>query len=199
MKVFFSPFSPYVRKVMVVAHETGQKVETLDSAASPVARDETIVAQNPTGKVPTAILDDGAPLYDSRVITRWLDAQHDGTPMYPEGPALWTALRREALADGLLDAALLARYETVMRPAELLWQDWLDGQMAKIESSLDQLEAEAKDFEGVDAGLIAIACALGYLDFRFPDHDWRKDRPALDAWYAGFAERPSMRETRPDA
>ncbi len=198
MKVFFSPFSPYVRKVMVVAHETGQDVEKLDSAASPVARDTTIVAKNPTGKVPTALLDDGAPLYDSRVITRWLDAQHQGTRMYPEGEALWPVLRREALADGLLDAALLARYETAMRPSDLLWQDWLDGQIAKIESSLDQMEAEAESFEGIDAGLIAIACALGYLDFRFPDNDWRSGREALDTWYSRFSERPSMLDTRPD-
>ena len=198
MKVYFSPFSPYVRKVMMVAAETGQTVEKLDSAASPIQRDQTIVAKNPTGKVPTAILDDGSALYDSRVITRWLDAQHDGPRMYPEGDALWTVLRREAVADGLLDAALLARYETAMRPAEMLWQEWLTGQMDKINSSLDQMESEAAGFQGVDAGLIAIACALGYLDFRFPDHDWRTGRPALSGWFGDFSKRASMQDTRPD-
>ena len=123
---------------------------------------------------------------------------HDGTPMYPEGDALWPVLCREALADGLLDAALLARYETEMRPPELLWPAWLAGQMAKIDSSLDRLEEEATGFMGVDAGLIAVACALGYLDFRFPDLDWRVQRPGLSDWYGAFAERPSMKTTRPD-
>lgn len=198
MKVYFSPFSPYVRKVMIVAAETGQTVEKLDSAASPIDRDQTIVAKNPTGKVPTAILDDGSALYDSRVITRWLDAQHDGPRMYPDGDALWTVLRREAVADGLLDAALLARYETAMRPAEMLWQEWLTGQIDKIDSSLDQMESEAAGFQGVDAGLIAIACALGYLDFRFPDHDWRTGRPALSEWFGDFSKRASMQDTRPE-
>ena len=197
MKLFFSPASPYVRKCMALAAETGQEVEKLASAASPVDRDETIVAVNPTGKVPTAILPDGSSLYDSRAICRWLDAQHGGAKMYPEGEALWPVLRREALADGLLDAALLARYETVMRPADKLWPEWLAGQMAKIDSSLDAMEAEAVGFEGVDAGLIAIGCALGYLDFRFADHDWRGPRPTLAAWYDGFSRRPCMAGTAP--
>lgn len=197
MKLFFSPASPYVRKVMVMAHETGQTVETLDCAVSPVARDASVVARNPTGKLPTAILDDGSALYDSRVICRWLDTQHDGVQMYPDGDGLWTVLRREALADGLLDAALLARYETAMRPADLLWQDWLTGQMDKIGSSLDQMEAEVDDLSGVDAGTIAFACALGYLDFRFADYDWRSAHPKLSEWFAAFSRRPSMQATQP--
>ncbi|UYV38105.1 glutathione S-transferase [Rhodobacteraceae bacterium D3-12] len=198
MKLFHSPASPYVRKVMVLALETGQSVEKLASMASPIAADQSIVKENPTGKVPTAILDDGEPLYDSRVITRWLDAQHNGAKMYPENDTVWTVLRREALADGLLDAALLARYETAMRPAELLWQDWLDGQMGKINASLDRMEAETADFSGIDAGLIAIGCAIAYLDFRFADFDWRSSRPALTKWYETFAARPSMVDTAPE-
>lgn len=198
MKLFFSPASPYVRKVMVVAHETDQSVEKLSSKASPIERDMTIAKDNPTGKVPTALLDDGSALYDSRVITRWLDAQHSGKKMYPEGDAVWNVLRREALADGLLDAALLARYETAMRPSELLWKEWLNGQMGKIEASLDQMNKEAADYSGVDAGLIATGCALGYLDFRFPDLGWRDGRSNLSAWYQEFAARPSMKETAPE-
>lgn len=197
MKLYHSPASPYVRKVMVVALETGQKVEILSSAASPINRDTTIIPMNPTGKVPTALIDDDQPLYDSRVITRWLAAQQDEIDVYPDGDAQWPVLRREALADGLLDAALLARYETAMRPKELLWKDWLRGQMEKIDSSLDQMESEAESFAGVDAGLIAIGCALGYLDFRFSDHDWRASRPALSSWYVTFVKRPSMQKTMP--
>lgn len=197
MKLFHSPASPYVRKVMIVAEETGQTVETLSSAASPVNRDQTIVAKNPTGKVPTAVLDDGSALYDSRVICRWLDAQHDGEKMYPEGDALFPVLRREALADGLLDAALLARYETMMRPADKLWPEWLQGQMDKIESSLDAMNEEAGEFERIDAGWIAFACATGYLDFRFPDLDWRSSRDALAAFERTIAARPSFEATKP--
>lgn len=195
MKVFFSPASPYVRKVMMVAHETGQSLEKLDSAASPINRDSSIVAHNPTGKVPTAILPDGSALYDSRVICRWLDAQHDGSRMYPDGD--WNVLRREALADGLLDAALLARYETVMRPEEKIWPEWLQGQMDKIASSLDVMEAESSHLTTVDAGTIAIGCALAYLDFRFPDYSWRDERPTLASWFKSFSQRSSYLQTQP--
>ncbi|PLW77951.1 glutathione S-transferase family protein [Cohaesibacter celericrescens] len=197
MKLFYSPASPYVRKVMMMALETGQKVEKLSQSGSPVNRDLAIVEHNPTGKVPTVILDSGETLYDSRVITRWMDEQHDGTPMYPDAPRLWTVLRREALADGLLDAALLARYETVMRPQDKLWPAWLEGQMLKIDASLDQLETEVESFVDIDAGLIAIGCALGYLDFRFSDLGWRDARPALDTWFKTFSMRNSMIETKP--
>lgn len=197
MKLFHSPASPYVRKVMVIAHETGQEIETLPSAVSPVKPDAAVSAVNPLGKVPSAVLDDGSALYDSRVICRWLDETHDGPKLYPAGVMLWDALRREALADGLLDAALLARYETVMRPEALRWDEWTAGQMAKINAALDQMEKESAFFAGVDAGQIAIACALGYLDFRFPDHGWREGRGALAAWYEEFAQRNSMVATKP--
>lgn len=183
---------------MVVAAETGQTIEQLSSQASPIGRDQTIVAKNPTGKVPTALLDDGSALYDSRVICRWLDEQHNGAKLYPSDDNLWPVLRHEALADGLLDAALLARYETAMRPADKLWPEWLDGQLDKISSSLDVMESEASEFKEVTAGLIAIACAIAYLDFRFPDMIWRDKRPALTAWFAGFSKRESMLNSAPE-
>lgn len=197
MKLFHSPASPYVRKVMVIAHETSQSVETIPASMTPVARSAEVTAQNPLGKVPTAITDDG-PLYDSRVICAWLDAQHDGAPLYPAaGPARWAALRREALADGLLDAALLARYEGFLRPEALRWPEWMQGQMDKVSASLDALEQESGGYAGIDAGLIAVGCALGYLDFRFAALDWRSAHPALAAWHEDFAKRPSMIATRP--
>jgi len=201
MKLFYSQTSPYVRKVMIIAHETGQvdTIEKLGSAANPVNRDQNIVAKNPLGKVPTAVLDDGTSLYDSRVIAVWLDDQHDGEKLYPaSGPAKYEVLRWEALADGLLDAALLARYESAMRPEDKQWQDWFDGQMDKIKSSLDVMEAEIGGKSGIDAGLIAAACALGYLDFRYADMGWRETYPTLAAWYAEFGTRPSMQATPPE-
>ena len=195
MKLYHSPASPYVRKVMILAHETGQKVDKLGSAASPVNRDKTIVAHNPTGKVPTAILDDGSTLYDSRVICAWLDTQHAGTKMYPQGHALFSALR---LADGLLDAALLARYETAMRPADKCWPEWLKGQMDKIDSSLDTMNKDAESYDTLDAGWIAMGCAVAYLDFRFPDLDWRKNRNTLAQWYETISQRDSFVATVPE-
>ena len=198
MKLYHSPASPYVRKVMVLAHETGQTIDILSSAASPIDRDQTIVAQNPTGKVPTALLDDGTALYDSRVICAWLDTQHDGTKMYPANAALFQCMKREALADGMLDAALLARYETVMRPAEKLWPEWLKGQMDKINSSLDVMNSDVSEYSEIDAGWIAIGCAVAYLDFRFPNLDWRTNRDALASWYTTISARTSFSKTSPN-
>lgn len=203
MKLFFSPASPYVRKVMVVAHETGQadRIEHLPSAAGPVQRDRTIVAKNPIGKVPTAYLDDGRVLYDSRVICEYLDAQSKGAKVFPAaGPARWDALTEQALGDGLLDAALLIRYEDNMRPEALRWDGWRGGQMEKIVSCLEVIETSAPKLgQDPTIGTITIGCALGYLDFRFPDLGWRKGRDAAAAWFETFGQRPSMAATQPKA
>ncbi|MBS4045583.1 MAG: glutathione S-transferase [Alphaproteobacteria bacterium] len=201
MKVFYSPASPYVRKVLAVGIELGlgDRIEKLASAANPINPDATIVAHNPTGKVPTFFTDSDYALYDSRVICEYLDDLAGGNRMFPaKGEAKWEALRDQALADGLLDAALLARYEQVVRPAEQKWQPWLDGQMAKITSCVDVLEGQVGKMTGrVDIGTISAGCALGYLDFRFPDFGWRNGRAALAAWFKQFSDRPSMRDTVP--
>jgi glutathione S-transferase len=202
MQLFFSPASPYVRKVMVVAHETGlaERIEKLPSAANPVTRDETIAPHNPTGKVPTLIADDGLALYDSRVICEYLDSLHEGPKLYPaEGRARWETMVLQAAADGLLDAALLARYETVLRPEDLRWNDWVQGQMKKVAGMVVEFESRwIETLEGeVTAGTLAVACALGYLDFRFPDAGWRDGHPRLTAWYETIAQRPSMQATVP--
>lgn len=197
MQVFYSPFSPFVRKVLVCAAELGIEVERLPSAAHPVTRDQTVVAANPLGRVPTFFADDGEVLYDSRVICEYLDATSPTPRLFPvDRAARWRSLREQALADGLLEAALLMRYEQVVRPEELRYQPWFDGQHEKIVSSLAQLEAWAPGFaERVDIGTISIACALAYLDVRFPDEAWRKNQ-ALAAWHARFSERASMLATR---
>jgi glutathione S-transferase len=137
-------------------------------------------------------------LYDSRVISQYLDCRHSGNRLYPaDGPDRWSALRREALADGLLDAALLARYETMLRPEAFRWPEWLNGQMDKINSSLDQMQKDVDNGSDLDAGQIATACALGYLDFRFPDLAWHSSHPALADWFDLFSERASMVATAP--
>jgi glutathione S-transferase len=199
MKLLYSPASPYARKVLVLAHETGQAgAITVEAATpSPTAGAPDIARHNPLGKVPALILDDGTCLYDSRVICEYLDARSQGARLFPAGEARWDALVRQALADGLLDAALSARYERVLRPEPLRWDAWDAGQIAKITAALDRIEAVVADMPTLDIGTVAIACALGYLDFRYPDLAWRQGRPAAAAWYAVVEGRPSMTATEP--
>jgi glutathione S-transferase len=200
MQLHHNSMSPFVRKVMVLATETGLagRIEPVKRTMTPVSPDASLCADNPLGKIPCLVTDDGMALYDSRVICAYLDSLHDGPEMVPPaGAARWTALRREALADGILDAAINARYETFLRPQERRWDEWILNQKKKVTRGLDTLEAE--DLEGVDIGTITIGCALGYLDFRYADEDWRSSRPRLDAWYEGFARRPSMAGTVPQA
>lgn len=201
MKLHTNPASPFGRKVKVAAIETGlfEQLELRNLQTSAVAADADLVADNPLGKIPCLVLDDGQALYDSRVICEYLDTLHAGERLFPaEGPARWTALRRQALADGLAEAALLARYETALRPEPLRWPDWIDGQLAKVHRAVARLEAEAGALgERRDIGVIAAGCGLGYLDFRFPALDWRRTAPRLAGWFDGFSQRPSMRRTQP--
>ena len=199
MKIFFSPASPFVRKCVVSAAELGLTLENLPSAAGPVARDQTIIAENPLGQVPTLLSDEDGALYDSRVICEYLDAKAGGGRLFPAvGPDRWRALREQALGDGLLGAALLARYEAVLRPQEKRWEDWSNGQMDKVRTALDGFEAWAGGFgDRVDIGTITAGCALGYLDFRFPTLPWRDGRTKLATWFEAFDARPSMAASRP--
>jgi glutathione S-transferase len=116
----------------------------------------------------------------------------------PAGRARWRALRRQGEGDGILDAAVLTRYETFLRPEERRWPEWIQGQKQKFRRALDGLEGEADGFdEAADIGTITIGCALGYLDFRYQDENWRAQRPRLAAWFERFARRPSMARTAP--
>jgi glutathione S-transferase len=199
MKLLYSATSPYVRKVLVLAHEIGlaDRIALVPVTVTPVTVNDTVAAANPLTKVPTLVLDSGEALYDSAVIVEYLDSVQTGVPLVPRaGTPRWTALRRQAEADGLLDAAILVRYEMALRPAEKRWPEWIDGQMGKIRRALAALETEALG-PGVTIGEIAIACALGYLDFRFADEDWRARYPRLAQFQAGFTERASMRATLP--
>jgi glutathione S-transferase len=197
MKVYYSPMSPFVRKVLVSAAELGLEIELLPSAANPVTRDQTIVATNPLGQVPTLFADDGTALYDSRVICEYLDTLAGGQRLFPAaGPARWQCLVEQSLADGILDAALLMRYEQVIRPADMMYAPWQRGQLEKVVSSLERLEAWVPSFgDRVDIGTISAACSLGYLDLRFPEEGWRR-YAGLAAWYARFSERDSMIATQ---
>ncbi len=189
-----SPTSPFVRKVTVLLHETGLAervaLESVDAWSEP----GLLTDENPLSMIPTLVLDDGRTLYDSPVICDYLDRQHASAPMIPsDGDARWRVLREQALADGILDCAVLVFVELQRRPEEKRWESWLDLKRRAIARSLDWLEREVVMFEGrVDLGTVSIAVALGYLDLRGAVGEWRDRRPGLAVWYAGFAQRPSM-------
>ena len=202
MQLFHSHFSPFVRKVMVVAHELGlaDRLELLPSAVHPMKRDQSVLAKHPLAQVPTLIDDAGAAIADSRVICENLDSLGGDRLFPPAGAERWRALNEQSLADGVLDAALLIRYELTARGEGERSAAWIEGQTAKIESALGWFDGEAGSFAGrVDIGTIAVASALGYLDLRFADLAWRDRHTALAGWYAGFAERPSMQASQPPA
>ncbi|MES2819570.1 MAG: glutathione S-transferase family protein [Pseudomonadota bacterium] len=202
MTLFHSPTSPFVRKVMVLLHETGQldRVRLEAVQLSPIAPSAEVNAGNPAGKLPALCLADGSVLHDSRVILDYLDRQHVGEPLIPlDGPSRWRRLTLASLADAMLDAAVLIRYETFLRPVDKRWGDWLAAQQDKIERALTQLEqqAVAELSSHFDIAAIGVACALGYLDFRQPELGWRQRCPQLAAWYAEIEQRPSWRATQP--
>ncbi|WP_442954409.1 glutathione S-transferase family protein [Pararhodobacter sp.] len=197
-----SPASPFVRKVVVLLHETGQlgEVTLKQATGTPLEPGSLPVDINPLGKIPTLERPDGCTLYDSRVICRYLaERAPKGPRLYPEAPRLWEVLTLEATAEGILDAAVGMRYEVALRPEERQSSEWLEAQWAKIARSLDALESRWMGHLAgpLCMGQIATGCALGYLDFRHDARNWRQGRPALADWQARFAERPSMKATVP--
>jgi glutathione S-transferase len=178
-----------------------KKIELVTVATTPVAMHADLVKVNPLGKLPALVADDGDLLFDSSVIVEYLDALAGGGKIIPaKGPERWRVKRTESLADGLMDAAVLARYEGFLRPPEKQWPEWIAGQKQKVMQALDALEGQAWVFDDkVDAGKIAVGCALGYLDLRFADMGWRKRCETLGRWYDAFAKRPSMEATKPPA
>ncbi|MEM6934713.1 MAG: glutathione S-transferase [Pseudomonadota bacterium] len=199
MKLYHAAPSPFVRKVMVVLKLTGLEadVELIDGFGTPVDPNEGVCSANPLGKIPCLVTDDGTAIFDSRVICRYLDRKADGG-LYPGGDAEFAVLTTEALADGIMDAAILGVYEARVRPEELRYAPWVQAQLSKVHRALGELEGRCSRFgEAMDAGHVAVGCALGYLDFRYPEMNWREGRPGLAAWFEGVAARPEMQETAP--
>lgn len=200
MKLRYAPNSPFVRKVMVAAIETGQmgRIELVptdyDDPASDLARD------NPIGRIPALVRDDGSVLIESDLICAWLDGEHRGPKLVPEEPdARTAALQLQAYADGLLEAAIQIQRERA-RPQAMQWERWIERQRGKMARTLDFLERESwRLAPPVAIGHIALGCALGWIDFRIADAEWRNGRSRLAAWHDSIAERPSMRETAPGA
>ncbi len=199
MKLYHTPTSPYVRKVMVTAHELGIALETIHLRPTAVTPDATLSRANPLSKIPALILDDGTTLYDSPVICDYLDSLAGPRLVPAAGPERWRVLRLQALADGVLDAGVLVFYERSQRLAELRWDAWIAGQEAKVRQGLDSLEGEAAMWQGVDLGQIAVAVALGWLAFREIGGELFAGRPVLARWYEAFSARASMLATAPRA
>lgn len=203
MKLYWTASSPFVRKVLVAAHEAGvaDRIETVFLRPTPTKADAILSKENPLNKIPTLLMDDGTPLYDSRVICEYVDSLHDRPKLVPAiGEARWRTLRVQALCDGILDSAIQTFYERAMRPKELHWADWIDGQSQKARQGLDALERECESFGGeVDLGQICAGITVGWLEFRNPLGDVRTDRPKLTRWYETFRTRPSMQATEPHA
>ncbi len=201
MQLIHAPASPFARKVRVLASEANllPRIELIDTAVLPTTLNEQVNALNPLGKIPVLLTDDGEALFDSRVICEYLDSLHDRPRLIPtEAAARWRTLRLAALADGLMEAALLVRYERAVRPAEYQWDDWAEGQLGKVRRTLTALEANAEALrEPLSIAHIAVACALGYLDFRFADLAWRNRHPELANFQESFAARESMQATVP--
>ena len=198
MTLRYSPTSPFVRKVTVLTHETGLHGRIERVATFPWDAKTDLPKDNPLGKIPALLTPDGA-LYDSPVICEYLDSLHAGAKLFPPaGPARWTALRRQALADGMLDAGVQHLLES-RKPAAQQLNSWTERQHGVVRRGFDALEREAASFGGtVDIGTITIGCAIGWLEFRnILGQDWRAGRPALARWYEGFAKRPSMLQTVP--
>jgi glutathione S-transferase len=200
MKLHWSPRSPYVRKVMIAAHELGlaDRLQTVRTVVGGTLPHLELMRDNPLGKIPTLVLADGTIIYDSPVICEYLDTLHSGPKLFPDWPDRLTTLRRLALGDGMLDIALawlgerFRPQEKQSQPHMMLWQ-------AKTRCCVEALEQEAAVLaEGrFTIGHISIGIALAYLDFRFADLDWRDGRPRLAAWHETFNSRPSVQANPP--
>jgi glutathione S-transferase len=201
MKLYWSSRSPFVRKVMVFAHETGlaDRIERTQTIVAPTKPNPEVMALNPLNKLPTLILDDGRALYDSRVICEYLDSLHGGARLFPaDSSARIEALRRQALGDGMMDFLLVWLSERG-RPAPQQSPELIAVCRTKLTTVLDALERVVPSLTSAPFSIahIAIGCALGYADFRFKDEAWRTGRPQLAAWAETIHARPSFQATQP--
>ncbi len=199
MQLIMSPASPFVRKIRVLVREAKltDVVEEVNIATTPLASASEAVAANPLGRIPALIRDEGPALYDSRVISRYLD-DYAGSGLYPSS-RLWEILTLEATGDGVMDSTVSMSYEMRLRPEEKQSEDWINAQWGKVERTLDAIGSRwMSHLEGpLNMGQISVACALSYIDFRHDVRNWREGRKALADWHAGFSDRQSMIDTAP--
>ncbi|WP_298916667.1 glutathione S-transferase [uncultured Roseobacter sp.] len=200
MKLFHSPASPFVRKVVVLLHELDRadEVEISDVTSTAFATDEGLAASNPLARIPALVRDNGTTLYDSRVITAFLNDLYGGR-MYPTGTSRWETLTLEATGDGIMDSAVSMAYEARLRPEEMQYGDWIEAQWTKVSRAISVLNARwMSHLSGpIDMGHISVACALSYVDFRHGARNWRAGNDALAKWHENFDSRASMQATLP--
>ena len=199
MKIYGDIISPFVRMTIVTAHEVGlgDKVQHVVEPVKPTEVNEKLAKINPIGKIPVLETDHGHGVYDSRVIIEYLCHAAGNQDLIPhDGVKRFRVLTLLALAQGLADAAVAYRYETAARPQGLQWEDWMKRTMARINAAMDDLETNWQDaLAEVNAGSLAAAVTLSYIDFRLGDLGWRTNRPELAAWHAAFSQRGSMVKT----
>ena len=199
MQLLMSPASPFARKVRVVLRETGLlgQVEEVNVSTSPLATAAEVRAANPLGKIPALLRHDGPALYDSRVITRYLDSLAGGK-LYPTARQ-WEVLTLEATADAIMEAAVLMTYEGRLRPEAQQSPDWIGAQWGKALGGIGAINDRwMSHLAGpLDISHIGVACALSYVDLRHDARGWRTGHDALARWHAAVNARPSMAETAP--
>jgi glutathione S-transferase len=197
LKLFYSSVSPYARKVRVLVAEKGIESRITLQSCQPFERPVDLMAFNPLSKVPCLVLEDGTALYDSPFICEYLDQLSAPGLVPPSGRARWLTLGRQALADGILDAGTSIRLENQRAETERS-PVWITRQTEVIDRSLNAFEGAIASFgETLTVAHIALGCALGWLDFRMPTRDWRKERPQLSHWFSQISARPSMIATKP--
>jgi len=200
MKLYHSPASPFVRKVVVLLHELNKAdavaLNTIHTTA--LDSDETLKASNPLGRLPALERPEGPTLYDSRVITAYLNDLFGGD-LYPQKATRWEILTLEATGDGIMDSAVSMAYEVRLRPEAQQSQDWIEAQWEKVTRAISVLNARWMGHLSapVNMGHISVACALSYLDLRHDARNWRMGNDALAKWHASFDSRQSMVATAP--
>jgi glutathione S-transferase len=201
MKLRYSKTSPYARKVRIVAHELGlaQSLELISTDTWNLP--DALLSENPLGKVPSLATTDGGILYDSPVICEYLASLKSPNGLFPpSGPERWQALRLQALGDGMMDAAVECYAEANFRAPEQRSQAWVERMKASVTRSLDHLDTiAAEGLAELTIGSIAVACALGYLDLRFAEDQWRRGREQLSRWFESFSQKPSFVSTAAQA
>jgi glutathione S-transferase len=203
MKLIGSLTSPYVRKARIVFLE--KKVDVDLEIENVWAADTKITLNNPLGKVPCLLLEDGEAIHDSRVIVEYADTLSPVSKLIPAESRERAIVKTwEALADGVLDAGILARLEATWRPAELQSQAWMDRQMAKTSKAIREMSEKLGGNAWCHSNQmtladIAVGCALGYLLFRFPSVQWQEQYPNLDRLYQKLMQRASFIDTAPPA
>lgn len=200
MQLLISPASPFVRKVRVLLREANltDTVEEVHVITTPMNSATDVIAANPLGKIPALIRADGPGIYDSRVITRFLD-DHARANLYPQS-RIWEILTLEATADAIMDATVTMSYEMRLRPEAQQSSDWIEAQWSKAARGIDAVNSRwMSHLTGpLNIGQIGVACALSYIDLRHDARGWRNGNKSLADWHADFATRDSMVETEPE-